>query len=156
MALVIRPHRRGERNVSEATGVHIRVQRSDGSMVVRSLSLAGSRIVVGQRLDYLMGDGVAHAFTSPWTPWAVPVSSTDRPSHSTWPVPARCFSAFRRRHLPCRSDQTAMDQRVNTCPRCGGELRVLRRFTRMGRTFLVTECQMCRYAQYEPSPQPSA
>ena len=60
--------------------MHIRVQRSDGSMVVLSLSLAGSRIVVGQRRDYLMGDVVADVFDQ--------ISSTDRPSHSTWSVPA--------------------------------------------------------------------
>ena len=40
----------------------IRVQRNDGSMVTLTLSTAGWHIVVGQGRDYILGDGVAHAF----------------------------------------------------------------------------------------------
>lgn len=43
--------------------VNIRVQRIDGSAVTLSLSSAGWHAVVGQRRDYIIGDGVAHAFS---------------------------------------------------------------------------------------------
>jgi hypothetical protein len=43
--------------------VNIRVQRIDGSAVTLSLSSAGWHIVVGQRRDYIIGDGVAHTFS---------------------------------------------------------------------------------------------
>jgi hypothetical protein len=88
------------------------------------------------------------SLTSPWKPWAV-AGNINRPSEPFYVAGTRAF----RRHPPCRPDQTAMDQPVITCPRCGGELRLLRRFTRMGRTFFVSVCQRCRYAQYEPSSQ---
>jgi hypothetical protein len=43
--------------------VNIRVQRIDGSAVRLSLSSAGWHIVEGPRRDYLIGDGVPHAFS---------------------------------------------------------------------------------------------
>jgi hypothetical protein len=43
--------------------VNIRVQRIDGSAVTLSMSSAGWHAVVGQRRDYIIGDGVAHTFS---------------------------------------------------------------------------------------------
>jgi len=35
-----------------------------------------------------------------------------------------------------------------SCPRCGGPVHTLRRFTRWGRTVLVLLCRDCKYAEY--------
>jgi|RhiMetdeSRZDD1v2_1073273.scaffolds.fasta_scaffold46065_4 predicted urease superfamily metal-dependent hydrolase len=41
-----------------------------------------------------------------------------------------------------------MDERPKTCPRCGGALQTLRRFTRSGGTVSVLVCQVCRYRAF--------
>jgi predicted nucleic-acid-binding Zn-ribbon protein len=41
-----------------------------------------------------------------------------------------------------------MDERAKTCPRCGGAVHMLRRFTRLGRTVSVLVCRVCRYTEF--------
>ena len=41
------------------------------------------------------------------------------------------------------------------CPRCGGELQLVRRFTRWGRAVLILMCRDCQYAKHDANTQPS-
>jgi len=41
-----------------------------------------------------------------------------------------------------------MDERTKTCPRCGGAVQTLRRFTRSGGIVSVLVCQVCRYRAF--------
>jgi len=41
-----------------------------------------------------------------------------------------------------------MDEGTKTCPRCGGAVHTLRRFTRLGRTVSVVVCRVCRYTEF--------
>lgn len=38
---------------------------------------------------------------------------------------------------------------AHPCPRCGGQLQTLRRFTRWCRTVLVLLCRDCRHMEYQ-------
>jgi len=44
-----------------------------------------------------------------------------------------------------------MDEKAETCPRCGGAVQTLRRFTRSGHTVSVLVCQVCRYKVFASS-----
>ena len=46
-----------------------------------------------------------------------------------------------------------MDERTKTCPRCGGAVQTLRRFTRSGGTVSVLVCQVCRYRAFVAASQ---
>jgi len=39
-------------------------------------------------------------------------------------------------------------QLVDPCPRCGGDCRTVRRFTRWGRAITVLACQDCQYTRH--------
>jgi ribosomal protein S27AE len=41
-----------------------------------------------------------------------------------------------------------MDETMKACPRCGGAIHTLRRFTRSGRTVSVLVCGVCRYTEF--------
>ena len=61
------------------------------------------------------------------------------------------FSGFRTTaHGLLRGGHPLIDEEAKTCPRCGGAVHTLRRFTRLGRTVSVVVCRVCRYTEFAP------
>jgi len=47
--------------------LRLRVRSVEGSLVTLDLVATDHRIIIGQRYDYLIGNGVVHAFSAPYT-----------------------------------------------------------------------------------------
>src|SRR5512144_3176754 len=85
---------------------------------------------------------------------AVTVRPTRRPSGTRG---YRClieptFLRLALRHTVCShavcSQEATMDEGTKTCPRCGGAVHTLRRFTRWGRPVAVVVGGVCRYTEF--------